>query len=93
MKKKILIIILISTLILIGLITYLKLTYPKKPSNYPPQAQINEPTLINTKTINICKKEPNCPYKNKNIYGDISFEFDNQEMQNWIKEINKETNN
>ena len=94
MKKKILIVLLVISIFLIGILTIFKITNKvndeeEKITNDNIH-NVKRPSLDNIKVLDICKDLDNCNF-DENLYGDLTFEYDNSKIQEWIKKINKET--
>ena len=88
MKKRILIIILILLILSTIFITYLKITSNKKTINKT--TTINDITYETIQQIEICKEQQNCPILSETRYEKLIFDFNNEEVQEWINKINQE---
>lgn len=87
MKRRILLIILTILLTITTIITYLKFNY--KPINTK-QDKVIEFEIKSIENIELCKNKNKCD-KTEDIYLQLKYEFDNNEMQQWITKTNKKT--
>ncbi|MBQ8681751.1 MAG: hypothetical protein IJ509_02445 [Bacilli bacterium] len=89
MKRKILISILCLLVILVIALTATKFIF-NSPDDTSDNNPTIEPTVSPDKTIELCVDKDNCPIM-ANTFSYVAYDYENQEMQQWIENINAET--
>lgn len=92
MKKKILITILIILLLLTCIINYIKINN-KKETIQNTTEKIKEPEIVSFKEVLFCKNKEICPITIENKYGELTFDYNDDSIQQWITKINQESEN